>query len=53
MPACSLADFKERGFDTFVLKRLEHGPGADRMGSIVEGQNDFLITEEIVPFEML
>ena len=48
MPAGGLADFKERCLETFVLERLDYGQGADRPGSIVEGQNDFFVAEKIV-----
>jgi hypothetical protein len=53
MPACGLADFKERRSETFILECLKHGYGADRVGSIVESQNDFPVAEEIVSSEML
>ena len=52
MPSRVLADFEEGRFQTFVGQRLEH---SRRTGprTIVEGQYDFLVVEEIVLLEML
>ena len=52
MPSRVLADFEEGRFQTFVGQRLEHCRGTGPR-TVVEGQNDFLVVEEIVLLEML
>ena len=53
MPACVLADLEEGGLQAFVGQRLEHGRRVARPGTIVEGQDDFLVAQEVILLEML
>ena len=53
MPHCVLADVKERGFQTLIGQRLEHRRRALPPGAIVEGQDDLLVAQEVVPLEVL
>ena len=53
MPSRVLADFEEGRLQTFVSQRLEHGRRVARPGTVVEGQNDFLVTKEVILLEML
>ena len=47
-----LADREEHGLGAFVGKRLEHG-GRGGPGTVVEGQHDFLVGQEVELLEML
>jgi hypothetical protein len=53
MPGGVLADLEEGRLQTFVGQRLEHGRRVPRPGTIVEGQDDFLVAEEVILLEML
>jgi hypothetical protein len=54
MPTRIFADLEERRLHTLVSKRLEHASSADRPGTIVERQNDFVVAKEtLVASEML
>ncbi len=53
MPHRVLADLKERGFQTIVGERLEHGGGILRPRTVVERQHDLLLVEEVILLEML
>src|ERR1051325_1179026 len=52
-PSRVLTDLKEGCFGAVVLQRLEHHRRVSRPGAVVEGQCHFLITQEIILFEML
>ena len=52
VPHCVLADLEECGLQTFVGQRLEDGGRVLWPGAVVERQNDLLIAEEVVLFEV-
>src|SRR6516225_1857710 len=52
-PRRVFADLEECRLGAVVLQRLEHHRRVSRPGTIVEGQNHFLITQEIILLEML
>ena len=53
MPHRVLADLEERRLEAIVGQRLEHGGRVVRPRAVVEGQNDFLVAQEIILLEML
>src|SRR5215472_9937571 len=52
-PSRVFADLKECRLGAVVLQRLEHHRRVFRPGTVVEGQSDFLIAQEIILLEML
>src|SRR5262249_454911 len=52
-PSCVFTDLKECRLGAVVLQRLEHHRRVSRPGTVVEGQSDFLIAQEIILFEIL
>ena len=53
MPRRVLADLEECRLQTFVGQRLEDGGRVRRPRTVVEGQNDLLVAEEVVLLEVL
>src|SRR5689334_3291826 len=53
VPARMLADRKEERLGALLGQGLEHGGRMSGPRTIVESQNDFMITQEIVGLEML
>src|SRR5262249_60004837 len=53
MPGCVLADLEEGRLEAFVGKYLEHGGRVAWPGTVVEGQDDFLVAQEVILLEML
>src|SRR6187551_1107522 len=53
MPAGVLADRKEERLGALVGERLEYRRCVARPRTIVEGQDDFVVAQEVVGFEML
>jgi hypothetical protein len=52
-PSRVFANLKECRLGTVVLQRLEDHRRVARPGAVVEGQGNFLITQEIILLEML
>jgi hypothetical protein len=52
-PSGVLADLEEGRLQAFVGKLLEHGGRVARPRAVVEGQDDFLVAQEVVLLEML
>src|SRR5260221_10654748 len=48
-----LADREKHRLGAFIGKRLEHGGRVYRPGTVVEGQHDFLVRQEVELLEML
>ena len=48
-----LADREEHRLGAFVGERLEHGGRIARPRTVIEGQHDFLVGEEVELLEML
>src|SRR5262249_51726516 len=53
MPAGVPTDLEEGCFQAFVGQRLENGLRVARPRTVVEGQDDFFITQEVILLEML
>src|SRR5262249_61337180 len=53
MPGRMLADLEEGRFQAFVGQCLEHGWRVTRPRTVVEGQEDFLVAQEVILLEML
>src|SRR5258708_32639626 len=48
-----LADREEHRLGAFIRERFEHGGRVYRPGTVVEGQHDFLVRQEVELLEML